>query len=223
MKILEPAGKFMLVALVPFLILMTAIRILLNPIFPQMEYYTPNFPPDPYGFSLQDRLKYSTISLEFLVNSDSLDTLAAVRLPDNQTPLYNERELSHMEDVKVLVQHMLTVHTILVIVLGLVLVLAWQQKKLKEFFRLLSKGGWVTIGLIVLVLVGVAASFTWLFTKFHELFFSGDTWLFQYSDSLIRLFPMQFWQDAFIAFGAISILLALILGVFGRLLARKSA
>jgi integral membrane protein (TIGR01906 family) len=221
MKILKSAGKFMLVVLVPFLILMTAIRILINPIFVQAEYNTPNFPIDTYGFSLQDRLKYAAISVDYLVNDDSWETLAAVKLPDNTTPLYNERELSHMVDVKSLVKRMLVVHTILMVLLGLVFLLAWRLRQLKEFFRLLSRGGWVTIGMIVLVLVGVAASFTWLFTKFHELFFTGDTWLFLYSDSLIRLFPMQFWQDAFIAFGVISILLALIIGVAGRLLARK--
>jgi integral membrane protein (TIGR01906 family) len=221
MKILKSAGKFMLVVLVPFLILMTAIRILINPIFVQAEYNTPNFPIDTYGFSLQDRLKYAAISVDYLVNDDSWETLAAVKLPDNTTPLYNERELSHMVDVKSLVKRMLVAHTVLVVLLGLVFLLAWRLRQLKEFFRLLSRGGWVTIGMIVLVLVGVAASFTWLFTKFHELFFTGDTWLFLYSDSLIRLFPMQFWQDAFIAFGVISILLALIIGVAGRLLARK--
>jgi integral membrane protein (TIGR01906 family) len=221
MKILKSAGKFMLVVLVPFLILMTAIRILINPIFVQAEYNTPNFPIDTYGFSLQDRLKYAAISVDYLVNDDSWETLAAVKLPDNTTPLYNERELSHMVDVKSLVKRMLVVHTILMVLLGLVFLQAWRLRQLKEFFRLLSRGGWVTIGMIVLVLVGVAASFTWLFTKFHELFFTGDTWLFLYSDSLIRLFPMQFWQDAFIAFGVISILLALIIGVAGRLLARK--
>ncbi len=32
---------------------------------------------------------------------------------------------------------------------------------------------------------------------FHHLFFQGDTWLFLYSDTLIRLFPERFWQQVF--------------------------
>ena len=31
---------------------------------------------------------------------------------------------------------------------------------------------------------------------FHALFFEGDTWVFRTSDTLIRLFPEQFWFDA---------------------------
>jgi integral membrane protein (TIGR01906 family) len=36
------------------------------------------------------------------------------------------------------------------------------------------------------------------FTLFHQVFFTGDSWLFYYSDTLIRLFPIRFWQDAFL-------------------------
>ena len=36
------------------------------------------------------------------------------------------------------------------------------------------------------------------FSGFHALFFEGDSWLFAYSDTLIRLFPIRFWQDTFL-------------------------
>jgi uncharacterized membrane protein len=36
------------------------------------------------------------------------------------------------------------------------------------------------------------------FSGFHSLFFEGDSWLFLYSDTLIRLFPIRFWQDVFL-------------------------
>ena len=41
------------------------------------------------------------------------------------------------------------------------------------------------------------------FGWFHSLFFSANTWLFEYSDTLIRLFPIRFWQDTFLAAAAI--------------------
>ena len=50
-----------------------------------------------------------------------------------------------------------------------------------------------------------AIAFRQLFTLFHALFFEGDSWLFLYSDTLIRQFPMQFWQDAFLWAGVIAI------------------
>jgi len=43
------------------------------------------------------------------------------------------------------------------------------------------------------------------FVGFHALFFEGDSWLFLYSDTLIRLFPLRFWQDAFLAAAIIAL------------------
>jgi uncharacterized membrane protein len=45
------------------------------------------------------------------------------------------------------------------------------------------------------------------------LFFSGDTWLFAYSDTLIRLFPIRFWEDCFIYIGGFSLIVGLVLGL----------
>ena len=55
-------------------------------------------------------------------------------------------------------------------------------------------------------------SFQALFTNFHLLFFEGDSWLFFYSDTLIRLFPVQFWQDIFLAFGILTLAGGILLG-----------
>jgi integral membrane protein (TIGR01906 family) len=50
-----------------------------------------------------------------------------------------------------------------------------------------------------------AVAFWQFFTLFHELFFKGNSWLFENSDTLIRLFPLQFWQDAFLWVGIIAV------------------
>ncbi|RPJ17838.1 MAG: DUF1461 domain-containing protein, partial [Chloroflexi bacterium] len=69
----------------------------------------------------------------------------------------------------------------------------------------LMRGGWlmvglaVTIGLIVVVGIAVNPNVFWtFFSGLHTLFFEGDSWLFHFSDTLIRLFPIRFWQDAFL-------------------------
>ena len=62
------------------------------------------------------------------------------------------------------------------------------------------------MGLVLAMILYLAINFRQLFTNFHRIFFEGDTWLFKFSDTLIRLFPMQFWQDAFIAAGALTFL-----------------
>ena len=57
----------------------------------------------------------------------------------------------------------------------------------------------VVIGIIALIGIAISPNiFFQFFAGFHSLFFEGDTWLFLYSDTLIRLFPIRFWQDAFL-------------------------
>ena len=57
----------------------------------------------------------------------------------------------------------------------------------------------VTIALVVVIGILINPNVFWnFFACFHSLFFEGDSWLFLYSDTLIRLFPIRFWQDAFL-------------------------
>jgi integral membrane protein (TIGR01906 family) len=202
---LKRALSFLITLIIPFFLLMTAIRILFTPLFLQVEYRMPGFPPDIYGFSLEDRLHWGSISMQYLLSDDDIQFLAVQQLPDG-SPLYNERELSHMVDVKILVQQMLTAWWILLIVLIGLAVWAWRGNWLRDYVRALGRGGLLTVILIALILVGVALSFRALFTGFHLIFFEGDTWLFYYTDTLIRLFPMRFWQDGFIFMGVFTLL-----------------
>jgi integral membrane protein (TIGR01906 family) len=220
MKLLASVVKILLILIIPFFILMSSIRILFNPSLLQVEYNVPNFPADPYGFNKEDRIKWANVSLDFLLNNQDLSYFDNLKLPDG-SPLYNQRELSHMWDVKLLLQKMITAWSILGVMLLLAGIVSWRIKSLRSYFGVLSQGGWLTLIVIALILAGVALSFDWLFTEFHRIFFTGDTWLFLYSDTFIRLFPMQFWQDAFIAGGALAIVFGLILGFGGRALSRS--
>lgn len=209
----------LVVILVPIFLLMTSIRLLLLPVFTQLEYKRPGFPPDQYGFTLQERLKWSRVSLDYLTNSAGIEFLANEKL-DAATPLFNERELSHMLDVKNLVQAMLIAWPLIGIFILLVGIASMRGGWSVLFWQAISRGGWASVGLIVAILVSVLVSFNALFTGFHRIFFSGETWLFLYSDSLIRLFPLVFWQDAFIVMGVLVLLGGTILGVYGNKLSR---
>ena len=57
-----------------------------------------------------------------------------------------------------------------------------------------------------------------LVTPERRLFFSGDTWLFYADDTLIRLFPLKLWSDAFIFMGIFTLAGALVcIFAIGRL------
>jgi integral membrane protein (TIGR01906 family) len=66
------------------------------------------------------------------------------------------------------------------------------------------------------LLVLIAAVFQFVFVGFHRMFFQGDSWLFLYSDTLIRLFPERFWLTAFVAIVAGTIALACLLWLVSR-------
>jgi hypothetical protein len=56
----------------PVFLILTAIRILFTPLTIQLEYRAPGFPPDVYGFTTQDRLKWAGISMEYLLNDSPI-------------------------------------------------------------------------------------------------------------------------------------------------------
>ncbi|MEJ2264119.1 MAG: TIGR01906 family membrane protein [Anaerolineales bacterium] len=208
--------SWLVTILVPVALVLTAVRLLLTPVFVQFEYRTPNFPPDPYGFTQEDRLYWSQIALNYLLNDQGISYLGDLRFPDGN-PLYNQRELKHMADVKKVVQAALKVWVGSLAGLALLGVLAWRAEWLQPFRHGLSRGGWLTVLLVGTVILFVLVGFGVFFVFFHDIFFAPGTWSFSYSDTLIRLFPERFWRDTFLVLGVLSGGVGLALGyIFQR-------
>jgi integral membrane protein (TIGR01906 family) len=196
--------SYLISLLTPIALIGLALRILLTPIFYTVEYNMPYFPTDEYGFTKSDRLQWAPFAVKYLVNGADISYLGDLKFDDG-TPLYNERELSHMADVKQVVINALGVWTISLIILAVLAFLAKRGKWTPDYVNGLRRGGMWMIGLAA-ALGLVAGSgilinpdvFWQFFTLFHQVFFTGDSWLFYYSDTLIRLFPMRFWEDAFL-------------------------
>jgi integral membrane protein (TIGR01906 family) len=205
MKALKSILKFLIIILVPCLLLMTSIRLLITPFYPRIEYRMPGFPADDFGFSESERLQYAEASINYLLNAEPISFLGDLKFKDG-SPLYISRELSHMLDVKILVQGMFKARVLTFAFLVIFGIIAWRNHWLGEYFRSISTGGWATLGLVGLLIMSVFLDFSALFTGFHRIFFTGDTWLFYTSDSLIRLFPERFWSDAFIYIGIFTII-----------------
>ncbi|MBC7876949.1 MAG: TIGR01906 family membrane protein [Anaerolineales bacterium] len=190
--------------LVPLALIGLALRILLTPLFFNIEYRMPYFPVDEYGMTQSERLHWAPFAVKYLVNNSDISYLGDLKFEDD-SPLFNERELSHMQDVKNVVNSALLVWYIALAILLIIAVLAYRRKWIPEYINGLRRGGlWmigfaVSLGLIIGVsIVANPDLFSEFFTLFHQIFFTGDSWLFYYSDTLIRLFPIRFWQDAFL-------------------------
>ncbi len=219
---LPAAAAWLVTLLLPFALVLTAVRLLLTPAWIHIEYRTPAFPEDPFGFSLEDRLKWSIISLDFLLNDAGIESMDAHRL-DTGAPLYNERETRHLVDTKNIVQGVLVVWYIS---LGGVLLIGLAARVWNfgdAYQGGIRRGAWVTVGLVAAILLFVVAAFGIFFVFFHEVFFDPGTWTFLTSDTFIRLFPERFWRDAFLWIGGITILEALWLISLTRPKEKKTA
>jgi integral membrane protein (TIGR01906 family) len=194
--ILKSGLSWIVTLLTPLAIIMLGVRLLLVPAFIPIEYHMPGFPADTFGFTTEDRIRWATPSLEYLVNDQGIGYLAGLMF-DNGTPIYNARELSHMQDVKSVVQKLLYVWDGALLLLAVFGVWAWKANWLDGYRSGWRRGGFLTILLLVGFSIFAATSFWDFFSWFHSLFFSGDSWLFAYSDTLIRLFPVRFWEDCF--------------------------
>ena len=93
---------------IPVIVSVLAVLVLLSPLFIFIEYNRPGFPEDSYGFSTEERMVFGNQTRRYLITSDSLDVLRALSFEDGE-PIYKESELSHLEDVKVLLRSVLWV------------------------------------------------------------------------------------------------------------------
>lgn len=229
MDIMKKIFAWLVTLLVPIELVLFGVGILLSPIFIHVEYRLPYFPDDPYGFSLEERLKWADLSIDYLLNTESIDFLADLKFEDgilaagsceDYLPprdcsfLFNDRELSHMYDVKIVVRYAVFVFIVSLLLLSGIGIWAKKTNWWLEYKSALSRGGWLTVGLITVMLIYLIINFNDLFITFHEIFFRSGTWVFRFTDSLIRLFPVVFWRDAFIWVGVISMSSGAAIGYF---------
>jgi len=61
--------------------------------------------------------------------------------------------------------------------------------------RGLQVGALATFAVALLAVPIILLGFDDFFVQFHSVFFSGDSWRFSTTDTLLRLYPEAFWQD----------------------------
>jgi len=128
----------------------------------------------------------------------------------NDVSLYKEREILHMVDVKALMQAVFAVTRWSGVALLLLLALGLIVLKQEVFPLLIRSLKWSAIGTgaFLVVFGGTAAiDFGWLFTQFHFLSFANDLWLLDpRNDYLIIMFPQQFFFEATLFIGLLTII-----------------
>lgn len=184
-----------IVALIfPVLTLIAAIRLIATPAFLALSYGRPGFPSDLFGFSDAQRLTYGSYGLDYLNNFAGPEYLSELKLSTGSA-MFTEGEVQHMVDVK----HLIGFAYVLGLILAVILIAGvWYLAKRYAggVRRALFSGAILT--LVMIAVLSVAALMGWeaFFTQFHALFFSEGSWTFSVKDTLIRLYPEQFWVDS---------------------------
>ncbi len=213
--------RLMVIIALPVVLTITVVRLVTLPWYAAWEYRKANFPPDPLGMETADRLQLARLSIHFLNLPRGSGLLDDLRLPDGAMA-FNARELQHMDDVKVVYDRLTLAAGLLLAVgalAGWALVRWWGRAAL---WGALSDGGLLTLLILVLLGAWMAVGFEAFFTAFHGVFFTGDSWLFAYDDTLIRLFPLEFWSDAGMLIAGIVGVIALALALFGRAVQKRA-
>ena len=127
-----------------------------------------------------------------------------------------------MRDVKDVFQTCRSVMAcMIVLIIFTGLMVSRKPDSLPGFLRSLIWGSSLTLFLIILIGIGILTGFDAFFEGFHHIFFTGDSWLFYDSDSLIRLFPEPLWVNGFGLAAALTAVIALIVLVICLLCRRK--
>jgi integral membrane protein (TIGR01906 family) len=202
-----------LVALaVPGMLVVNGFRVLATDTFVAWELGRDGFPPDLYGLDLDQRTALAKLGLESIQpGSEGVPLLERATLP-NGTPAFQERELTHMRDVRRLFGAALRLQLIAALVI-VVLAVALARTRLRTAVPAgLLAGSLATLAIAVLAVPVIVLGFDDFFTRFHEVFFSGDSWRFSTADTLIRIYPERFWVEVSRLTAGIAVAQALLLG-----------
>ena len=166
------------------------------------------------GLSIPQLMEVAREIRDYISSSEEYLDVTVV-LDGEERPLFNQGEISHMRDVKVLVQGVFSLQGItgvyIIAYLGIVLV-ASRTRNLRLLAGRVMGGSLLTLGLVAFVGLVSAVGFGFIFEQFHVLSFTSGTWTFDPRyNYLTRLFTEGFFFQATLFIALMTILQALLL------------
>ena len=200
--------QVLLAVFYPVVLLVLAVRAVTSPLFLWVEYHRPGFPGDGYGFNADDRMTYGSYAVDYLSNWSGPRYLGEL-VNRSGDKLFKDGEVSHMADVKLVILSAFGAGALLALI-SIVAVIYLRRRTPGGVRRGLFAGSIVT--LVIIIGLGTLAALGWqqFFTEFHRIFFASGSWTFALEDTLIRLFPGQFWIDAGIVIAALVLVTAVV-------------
>lgn len=206
----------------PPALVVTSLWVLAHDWFVRFEYGRAGFPPDSYGLDREQRTRLALTGLRSIQpGTAGIELLRRARLPDG-SPAFGSRELRHMEDVRRLFGLALRAWLAgLLALVGLGVLLARTRARSAIPLGLVA-GSVATLAVAALAVPVLLLGFEGFFVRFHELLFTGRSWQFSYSDTLLRLYPELFWRHTAQLAAVLVVAQAVLLGLVSWLWLRRT-
>ena len=198
----KPKFNLLIIVFVPLIIILLGFRIIVyNQSFYEKEFQKNNvyetFPEQTVDIEVGNLFNY-------LINDKKLDTT-----------FFNEKEKSHLKDVKDMIDSAINLLLILILLFFILLIYFYNTKQLIIFFNSLMLGSFLSIFLILIIFLLSLSNFDDLFLNFHLISFNNDLWLLNpETDNLIKLFPQQFFYDALSRVVIYSLIISVLVLIF---------
>ncbi len=142
----------------------------------------------------------------------------------NGGPVLEERERSHMRDVRGVFAGFFALALVAAVGLVVLVAGAWRMGHPERAWHAIATGmKALAVGVVV---AGVIANFFFdqVFELFHQMFFPSGSYTFDpRTDRLVQLFPFDFWSETTIVLGGAILVLAGIVWLVARRLGRPPA
>lgn len=186
----------LLVITIPLLIISTTVQIYSH----SAELYVAGFEKyhisDRTGIS-NDQLRQVARQMVDYFGGRSQTPQLTVNRNGGQYPLYNEKELVHMKDVRDIVQLFTVIMAVSFVLFIILAILVYVKKGLSEVLKGIQIGAVVTAVITGVLVVWSLIDFNSMFLLFHYISFSNNLWILDPSkDYLIMMFPEGFFNDA---------------------------
>lgn len=192
------AAAFFAVSL-PILVLLLALEsVAFSPAFYRQQFRALDRPAAT-GFNEEELLQASRALWQYFRGQRSTPQLELSRT-GAPVPLYDERELKHLADVRNLFRRGFALRTAAALtglLAGALVVYRHKSAAPSYLARAALTGCSLTLALLALALFLLSTDFNRWFTVFHQLSFSNDLWqLDPARENLIRIFPEEFFLAA---------------------------
>ena len=179
--------------------------------------------------SLDDAVYITEQMLEYCIGRiDTLDDTMAT-IDGKEVQFFTEREKLHLSDCRNIFMAAVKVRAISIDVLIILMILtALSCRRSSWNYARLMAGGYLKSLLVIAVLAaGIIAigmhDFTYLFTKFHHVFFDNDLWILDpRHDNLINVMQEDVFSDAAVTIGSITGGCAGLLALISAIILRRS-